>query len=78
MNDIFIIVILVISILYYYKYRLKKIEHFKGNVKEKCIKDTYNKLSNGEKTLFSNEMIDTAFDLNKHFLKGKRPYHWKV
>jgi hypothetical protein len=75
MNDIFIVIIILISVLYYYKHRFKKIENFQSNnpmnnVKEKCHKNVYNKLSNGKKTFFSNEMIDTAFDLDRHFEKA--------
>ena len=70
MNDILIIIILSSFIIYYYKYPFKKkIENFKSNAKEKCKKDTYNKLSDGTKTFFSNEMVSTAFDLNSQFNK---------
>ena len=57
-------------LFYYYKYPLKKkIENFKLNEKEKCKKDTNNTLSDGTKTYFSNEMIDTIVDKNKQFEK---------
>ena len=70
MNDLLIIIILTSFIIYYYKYScIKKIENFKPNVKEKCIKDTYNTLSDGTKTFFSNEMINTKLDLDKQFDK---------
>jgi hypothetical protein len=69
MNDLLILIILSSFIIYYYKYPFKKIESFKSNVKEKCIKDTYNKLSDGTKTFFSNEMINTKLDLDKQFDK---------
>ena len=69
MNDLLIIIILSSFIIYYYKYCKKNIENFKSNVKEKCKKDTYNKLSDGTKTFFSNEMVSTAFDLNSKFNK---------
>jgi len=69
MNDIIIIIILTSFIIYYYKNSYIKIENFKPYVKEKCVKDTYNNLSDGTKTFFSNEMINTKLDLNKQFDK---------
>ena len=65
-------VLLISSLLilfYYYKYPYKEIENFKSNAKEKCKKDEYNTLSDGTTTHFSNEMIDTTVDKNKHFDK---------
>ena len=69
MNDLLIIIILSSFIIYYYRHPPKKIENFKSNAKEKCKKDTYNQLSDGTKTFFSNEMVNTTFDLNSKFDK---------
>jgi len=58
-------ILLFISLLilfYYYKHRIKKKEYFKSDNNETCYKDISNILSDGNKTFFTNEMLNNKLD----------------
>ena len=58
-------ILLVCSLLLLFYFFHKQQEHFT----EKCIKDTSNMLSNGINTFFTNEMVDTKYNLDHQYNK---------
>ena len=65
---IFLFISLLI-LFYYNKHFIKKKEYFKSDSNESCIKDISNILSDGNKTFFTNEMLNNKLDHNSQLEK---------